>query len=99
MSALSVPVQPLSDFAWFSELEGTRPKAINPETYLSLARYARQTYACDISPVIREYVILEDTNPYGDDVVATVQYLSSGAVSSVGGRLTENGIAWTCYAD
>lgn len=100
MSALSVPVTPLPSFSWFSESDGTRPNAIDPATYTSLARQMRRDYSVDISPVVREYVILSETNAYGDDVVATVQYNSVGNCSSVGGKLTDDGtIAWSCYAD
>src|SRR5690606_33755732 len=100
MSALSVPVTPLSDFAWFSEAEGTRPSAIDPAAYTSLARWVRTRYDANISPVVREYVILSETNRYGDDVVATVQYNRQGHCSSVGGSLDADGhIVWSCYAD
>lgn len=99
MEHLTVPVIPI-DWEWFINAEGTRPTAINPETYLSLARYARQNYDTDISPVVREYVILNTPDESGNDVLATVQYNSRGHVSSVGGHLDQTGhIVWECYAD
>ena len=99
-SHLTVPISPLTDFSWFSESVGTRPSAINHETYLSITRWVRsQWYEVNISPVIREFVILAETNKYGDDVVATVQYNSEGSVTSIGGSLTDSGISWSCYAD
>ena len=94
----TIPVQP-SGYAWFDGIEGERPDAIDAATYTSLARYARQNYACDISPRVTEYVVLPVANRWGDDVLATVQYDADGALTSLGGHLEGGRLVWTCYAD
>lgn len=94
-----IPVQP-DAWAWFGETPGQRLTEIPEHTFRSLVRYARQNYACDIIPVIREYVTLDEPNAYHDDVLATIEYSSTGACSAVGGHLDADGhILWSCYAD
>lgn len=89
-----------TDFEWFGHIEGFRPNRIGTDTYLSLARFVHKHYQYDIVPQVTEYVILPEPNTYGDDVLATVQYNATGAVTSLGGHLDDNGrIEWTCYAD
>lgn len=96
----TIPVHsPLNDFAWFDGIEGERPETIDAATYISLARFARKNYACNISPRITEYVVLPTANRLGDDVLATVQYHSEGYCTSLGGHLEGNQLVWTCYAD
>jgi hypothetical protein len=94
-----VAITPIG-WEWFSQSDGTRPTAIDIATAKSLIRYARQNYDCDMEPRITEFVMLPETNEWGDDVLATVQYSRSGYVSSAGGSLDDNGhITWRCYAD
>lgn len=95
-----VLVQPLADgFRWFAEL-GPSLGSITTPTAASIYRYVRSSYPADIVPRIIEYVVLPEPNTYGDDVLTTVQYSKTGACTSLGGHLSEDGhIVWSCYAD